>query len=341
MLTYRSRKCDYAGNGWLRAGDVIPRMALGTMLCGSGKQAQGRGCPGRISDCHGLRGGNRRAGSPALGAAVTMARADRLQGRCVGAGMRGLRVGAGGRASTGGLAAVGCEVEEKERVRVEGSCLARSATRILPFRMVHGPRHSLRSRSNRGQSQRPRPRSPPHMMSAPSYSTSCLQRPAGALPLSIAHSTRRTLQKWLPTTTGSTDKCRASLQAPAGSWAASSTARATASLAWVEALATGALPSLLGQPHDFCGNPFICPRADSNSNFRIASTTRGWGDGVRGYGNGVKDATRASGPRAPTATNPLGLPGGSTQSAAMLKSKTKAITSGSAGGSASNPLGLK
>ncbi|KAL0257482.1 hypothetical protein SLS55_008296 [Diplodia seriata] len=73
----------------------------------------------------------------------------------------------------------------------------------------------------------------------------------------------------------------------------------------------------------------------------ISNTARGWGDGVRGYGNGVKDATRASGRRAPTAANPLGLPGGSTQSAAMMKSKVKGITNNGPTGTAGNPLGLK
>lgn len=87
--------------------------------------------------------------------------------------------------------------------------------------------------------------------------------------------------------------------------------------------------------------PLKGPRADSTIASSISNTTRGWGDGVRGYGNGVKDATRASGRRAPTAANPLGLPGGSTQSAAMLKSKAQGITSSARTGTASNPLGLK
>ncbi|KKY14629.1 hypothetical protein UCDDS831_g08113 [Diplodia seriata] len=83
------------------------------------------------------------------------------------------------------------------------------------------------------------------------------------------------------------------------------------------------------------------PRADSTITSSISNTARGWGDGVRGYGNGVKDATRASGRRAPTAANPLGLPGGSTQSAAMMKSKVKGITNNGPTGTAGNPLGLK
>ncbi|KAK7563766.1 hypothetical protein IWX50DRAFT_633600 [Phyllosticta citricarpa] len=70
----------------------------------------------------------------------------------------------------------------------------------------------------------------------------------------------------------------------------------------------------------------------------IANTSRGLGDGVRGYGNNIKDATHASGRRAPTATNPLGLAGGSTQSAAALKNVTKRLPATKGGGS--NPLGL-
>lgn len=165
------------------------------------------------------------------------------------------------------------------------------------------------------------------------------QRTASIL---LSHTARIAVSKaWLLTTTGSTAKSRAPLPAPAASWAASSIVWATASPALVEASATGALPSFLGFPHDLDGNPFSsCPRADSSLTFRISGTTRGWGDGVRGYGNGIKDATHASGRRAPTASNPLGLPGGSTQSAAILKSKTQGLTGG-AKGSASNPLGLK
>ncbi|KAF2085696.1 hypothetical protein K490DRAFT_67576 [Saccharata proteae CBS 121410] len=69
----------------------------------------------------------------------------------------------------------------------------------------------------------------------------------------------------------------------------------------------------------------------------IAGTARGWGDGVRGYGNQVKDVTRAGGARAPTASNPLGIAGGSTQSAAIMKKGLR----NAGGGSANNPLGLK
>ncbi|KIW03969.1 uncharacterized protein PV09_04803 [Verruconis gallopava] len=41
----------------------------------------------------------------------------------------------------------------------------------------------------------------------------------------------------------------------------------------------------------------------------VTGTTRGWADSVRSYGNAIKDATGASGPRAATGSNPLGLSG--------------------------------
>ena len=40
----------------------------------------------------------------------------------------------------------------------------------------------------------------------------------------------------------------------------------------------------------------------------INGSIRGYGDGVKDYGNAVRDWTGASVPRAPTASNPLGLP---------------------------------
>ncbi|EXJ59445.1 uncharacterized protein A1O5_12070 [Cladophialophora psammophila CBS 110553] len=44
----------------------------------------------------------------------------------------------------------------------------------------------------------------------------------------------------------------------------------------------------------------------------INSTIRRYGDGVKDYGNGVMDWTQAAGPRAATASNPLGLSAGKT-----------------------------
>ncbi|KAF2674564.1 hypothetical protein BT63DRAFT_419851 [Microthyrium microscopicum] len=67
----------------------------------------------------------------------------------------------------------------------------------------------------------------------------------------------------------------------------------------------------------------------------VTGTTRGWADGIRSYGNAIKDASGASGPRAPTASNPLGIAGAK---------GTRAITGGGASGprkgTANNPLGL-
>ncbi|KAK5007631.1 hypothetical protein LTR60_005659, partial [Cryomyces antarcticus] len=69
----------------------------------------------------------------------------------------------------------------------------------------------------------------------------------------------------------------------------------------------------------------------------ITSATHGWGDGVRSYGNNIKDSTKAGGKRVPTAGNPLGLSG----PGASVGGKKAAIT-GTRGysGTAANPLGL-
>ena len=67
---------------------------------------------------------------------------------------------------------------------------------------------------------------------------------------------------------------------------------------------------------------------------------------MSGYGNNIKDATNAGGPRVPTAGNPLGisgmgsqkpmLPGGKLPKGTQVNAKTapKKV------GSAKNPLGL-
>ena len=71
----------------------------------------------------------------------------------------------------------------------------------------------------------------------------------------------------------------------------------------------------------------------------MANTSRTWGDAIREYGNSIKDATGAAGPRASSAKNPLGLsstPGG----AKAIMSARPGISGGSSKGSASNPLGL-
>ncbi|CAD0081849.1 unnamed protein product [Aureobasidium vineae] len=74
----------------------------------------------------------------------------------------------------------------------------------------------------------------------------------------------------------------------------------------------------------------------------ITNTTRYWGQGVAGYGNNIKDASRAGGPRVPTGGNPLGLAGAGSSKTLMPGGK---LPPGSqqrnAGkGSAKNPLGL-
>ncbi|KAI0023810.1 hypothetical protein F4780DRAFT_24340 [Xylariomycetidae sp. FL0641] len=74
----------------------------------------------------------------------------------------------------------------------------------------------------------------------------------------------------------------------------------------------------------------------------VIETTRGWGDTVKNYGNSVKDSTKASGPRAPTTQNPLGVRRAATTGGSSGKS------SGRGNGyygtrraqTAKNPLGL-
>ncbi|OCK77136.1 hypothetical protein K432DRAFT_395871 [Lepidopterella palustris CBS 459.81] len=72
----------------------------------------------------------------------------------------------------------------------------------------------------------------------------------------------------------------------------------------------------------------------------ITSSTRIWGDSVRGYGNSIKDATGATGPRASTADNPLGMARSAT-SVKIGQQAKKGSTGGTARGSARDPLGLE
>ncbi|KAI9817746.1 MAG: hypothetical protein M1827_000865 [Pycnora praestabilis] len=44
-----------------------------------------------------------------------------------------------------------------------------------------------------------------------------------------------------------------------------------------------------------------------NDSDNVTKTTLGWADGTQEYANGMKDATRASGPRSQTSNYPLGL----------------------------------
>jgi hypothetical protein len=55
------------------------------------------------------------------------------------------------------------------------------------------------------------------------------------------------------------------------------------------------------------------------------------------YGNAVKDASGAAGPRASTASNPLGVAGGTATTGLLPKSGAKSATNK---GTAANPLGL-
>jgi hypothetical protein len=80
----------------------------------------------------------------------------------------------------------------------------------------------------------------------------------------------------------------------------------------------------------------------TNKSHSITNTTRYWGQGVAGYGNNIKDASHAGGPRVPTGGNPLGLSGAGSSKTLMPGGK---LPPGSqqrnAGkGSAKNPLGL-
>ncbi|KAF2754136.1 hypothetical protein EJ05DRAFT_479684 [Pseudovirgaria hyperparasitica] len=72
----------------------------------------------------------------------------------------------------------------------------------------------------------------------------------------------------------------------------------------------------------------------------VAGTTRGWGNSVRSYGNSIKDATGASGPRAPTADNPLGMARNKASVKASGQVQKGRIQTPS-GGTARDPLGLQ
>ncbi|OCL14799.1 hypothetical protein AOQ84DRAFT_351340 [Glonium stellatum] len=68
----------------------------------------------------------------------------------------------------------------------------------------------------------------------------------------------------------------------------------------------------------------------------ITNSSRGLGNSVREYGNSIKDATGASGPRASTATNPLGM----AKSQTSVKIQQQAKPGNSHRGTARDPLGL-
>lgn len=76
----------------------------------------------------------------------------------------------------------------------------------------------------------------------------------------------------------------------------------------------------------------------------VTNMARYWGQGVAGYGNDLKDAVNAGGPRVAVAGNPLGLAGqGSGRASAPGSTKKAGGAAKSATGgksSASNPLGI-
>ena len=81
------------------------------------------------------------------------------------------------------------------------------------------------------------------------------------------------------------------------------------------------------------------------ANVQLCSVTnmaRYWGQGVAGYGNDLKDAVNAGGPRVAVAGNPLGLAGQGSGRAMAPGQKAGGAAKSATGGrsSASNPLGI-
>ncbi|KAG8623351.1 hypothetical protein KVT40_008327 [Elsinoe batatas] len=80
----------------------------------------------------------------------------------------------------------------------------------------------------------------------------------------------------------------------------------------------------------------------------ISNQTRYWGQGVSGYGNDIKDASKAGGPRVATAGNPLGLSGAGSSKGLPPVKKTTTAAKGNVKttkpvarpGTAKDPLGL-
>lgn len=71
----------------------------------------------------------------------------------------------------------------------------------------------------------------------------------------------------------------------------------------------------------------------------ISNTTRGWGQGIAGYGNDMKDAVGVGGPRVATAGNPLGIAGTGSAKGSGAKAENSGVRNAGKG-SGSNPLGL-
>jgi hypothetical protein len=76
--------------------------------------------------------------------------------------------------------------------------------------------------------------------------------------------------------------------------------------------------------------------------YSVTNMARYWGQGVAGYGNDLKDAVNAGGPRVAVAGNPLGLAGQGSGRASAPGQKAGGAAKSATGGrsSASNPLGI-
>ncbi|OAL44254.1 hypothetical protein IQ07DRAFT_592333 [Pyrenochaeta sp. DS3sAY3a] len=72
----------------------------------------------------------------------------------------------------------------------------------------------------------------------------------------------------------------------------------------------------------------------------ITNTSRSWGDVLREYGNSLKDVSGATGSRATTKSNPLGLSTNGAGAMASMGSRPGVTGSSVRSGTASNPLGL-
>ena len=67
--------------------------------------------------------------------------------------------------------------------------------------------------------------------------------------------------------------------------------------------------------------------------YSVTNAAGSAGGSASNYANGIKDATKASGPRTQTASNPLGT-------SSNAYGGKKVVTGAGSKGSASNPLGL-
>ncbi|KAF1975848.1 hypothetical protein BU23DRAFT_457405 [Bimuria novae-zelandiae CBS 107.79] len=107
-------------------------------------------------------------------------------------------------------------------------------------------------------------------------------------------------------------------------------------LARMGSQAVSGIGSFTGAVVGAAGNGIVGAGRGAGSS--LANTSRGWGDAIREYGNSIKDVTGASGPRASSAKNPLGL--SSTPQGAKAVMGSRPGISGVSKGSGSNPLGL-